>query len=70
MKRVKVLVPFRDVETGKLHNMDDEITVSDERLEAIRTVHKNLVQVLGDVEPDEADAGEEEVAPVQPRKKK
>lgn len=52
MKRVEVLVEFRDKETGKIHKPGDKITVSEERLEAIRTVQENIVQVLGEAEPE------------------
>lgn len=79
MKRVKVLVEFKDKETGVLHKPDDEIVISDERLAAIRTVHENLVQVMGEVEPEpveevepieEVEATDQEVAPVQPKRGK
>ena len=51
MKRVKVLIPFTDRVTGKDHNADDIIEVSDERLAEIKAVNVNMVLVMGDVEP-------------------
>ena len=50
MKRVKVLIPFTDKVTGKDHNTDDIIEVSDERLAEIKAVNVNMVLVLGDAE--------------------
>lgn len=51
MKRVKVLIPFTDKVTGKDHEADDIIEVSDERLAEIKTVNVNMVLVIGEVEP-------------------
>ena len=73
MKKVKVLVEFRDAETGVVHKPDDVMEVSEERLAAIRTVHNNLVQVLGEVEkavPEKVEEHVDEVAPVQPKRAK
>lgn len=67
MKKVKVLVEFRDVETGVVHKPDDVMEVSEERLAAIRTVHNNLVQVLEESETVEP---VEEVTPAQPKRAK
>lgn len=50
MKRVKVLIPFLDKVTGKDHNADDIIEVSDTRLAEIKAVNVNMVLVLGDAE--------------------
>ena len=50
MKRVKVLIPFLDKVTGKDHNADDIIEVSEERLAEIKAVNVNMVLVLGDAE--------------------
>lgn len=51
MKRVKVLIPFTDKVTGKDHETDDIIEVSDERLAEIKAVNVNMVLVIGEVEP-------------------
>lgn len=50
MMKVKVLVPFIDKVTGELHNADDIIEVSEERLAEIKAVNVNLVLVLGEAE--------------------
>jgi hypothetical protein len=49
MKRVKVLIPFHSLATGKDHLPDDIIEVTDEQLAAIREVNVNMVLVLGEV---------------------
>ena len=48
MIRVKVLVPFHSIATGKDHIPDDIIEVTDEQLAAIRKVNVNMVLVLGE----------------------
>lgn len=50
MKSVKVLIPFHNKETKVDQVPGDEIDVSEERLEEIRTINVNMVLVLGDVE--------------------
>lgn len=50
MMKVKVLVPFIDKVTGELHNADDIIEVSEERLAEIKAVNVNLVLVIGEAE--------------------
>jgi hypothetical protein len=49
MKRVKVLIPFHSIATGKDHVPGDEIKVTDEQLANIRAVNVNMVEVLGEV---------------------
>jgi hypothetical protein len=48
MLKVKVLVPFHSVATGKDHIPDDIIEVTAEQLAAIREVNVNMVLVLGE----------------------
>ena len=50
MMKVKVLVPFIDKVTGELHNTDDIIEVSEERLAEIKAVNVNLVLVINEAE--------------------
>jgi hypothetical protein len=50
MMKVKVLIPFTDKVTGKDHNADDIIEVSEERLAEIKSVNVNMVLVLGEAE--------------------
>ena len=66
MKRVEALVEFRDKETGETHKPGDKITVSEERLEAIRTVQENIVQVLGEAEPEKEELKEEDTVDTEP----
>lgn len=53
MKRVQVLLPFRNVDTNEVHVAGDVIEVSEEKLAKIRAVNVNMVLVLADVEPTE-----------------
>lgn len=50
MIKVKVLIPFHSVATGKDHVPDDIIEVTAEQLAAIREVNVNMVLVLGEAE--------------------
>lgn len=50
MKRVKVLIPFHSLATGKDQVPDDIIEVTEEQLGAIRKVNVNMVLVLGEEE--------------------
>ena len=50
MKKVKVLIPFHSVATGKCQVPDDIIEVTDEQLAAIRKVNVNMVLVFGEGE--------------------
>ena len=46
MKICKVLIPFKDRVTGAMNEVGDEIRLTDERIEEIRTVNTNIVKVL------------------------
>lgn len=46
MKICKVLIPFKDRVTGVINEVGDEIRLTDERIEEIRTVNTNIVKVL------------------------
>ena len=59
MKRVKVLVPFIDSETGLLHEAGTEVELSEATIERVKAISVNMVLVLGDAE-----------APKKPRTKK
>lgn len=68
MKTVRVLIPFTDRVTGEIHNENDVIQLSDERIAEIRIVNTNMVLVMGE---SAKTAKEEAAEPVKrPRKKK
>ena len=46
MKICEVLIPFKDKVTGAMYEKGDEIRLSDERIEEIRTVSTNMVKVI------------------------
>ena len=48
MKLCKVVIPFTDKITGKLHMVDEEIAIDEQRLADIKAVNINMVMVLGD----------------------
>lgn len=48
MKLVKVLRPFHLKATDTDHVVGDEIKVTDEQLEKIRSINVNMVEVLGE----------------------
>lgn len=50
MKKVQVLIPFIDKETGNVYVKGDEIEVSDKRLAEITSVNVNMVLVIGEVD--------------------
>lgn len=54
MIRVKVLVPFHSLATGKDHIPGDIIEVTPEQLAAIRSVSVNMVLVLGEAKKKKA----------------
>ena len=56
MKRCKVLIPFHMKATDTIHVAGDIIEVSDEQLTKIMAIHRNMVEVLGDVEEQEKPA--------------
>ena len=50
MKRVKVLVPFIDGETGIQHKADTEAALSEETIDRALAINVNMLLVLGDAE--------------------
>ncbi len=50
MKKVEVLIPFIDKETGNVYVKGDVLEVSDERLAEITSVNVNMVLVIGEVD--------------------
>lgn len=48
MKLVKVLIPFMEAETGKLHNVDDEVNVSEDTIDRALAINPNMLLVLGE----------------------
>lgn len=48
MKKVRVLVPFRDKVTGRSYEANDEIELTDERIEEVTKVNVNMILVLGE----------------------
>ncbi|MBE5880387.1 MAG: hypothetical protein E7288_10515 [Lachnospiraceae bacterium] len=49
MKLVKVHIPFTDKETGRLHGVNEEIELSEERIAEIKAISVNMIEVIGDV---------------------
>lgn len=49
MKLVKVLIPFNDKATGKVHKVNEEIELSEERIAEIKAFNINMLLVIGDV---------------------
>lgn len=49
MKRVEVMIPFHNKDTGVDQVKGDVIEVSDEKLTSIRKINVNMVLVLEDV---------------------
>lgn len=49
MLKVLVNVPFRDRYTGKVYKASEELTLTRERVEEIRSISAELVTVLGEV---------------------
>lgn len=48
MKLVRVLIPFVESATGKLHNVGDEVNVSDETISKALAINPNMLLVLGE----------------------
>lgn len=48
MKLVKVLIPFMEGETGKLHKAGDEVNVSDDTINRALAINPNMLLVLGE----------------------
>lgn len=49
MKLVKVHIPFTDKVTGKLHGVNEELELSEERIAEIKAISVNMIEVLGEV---------------------
>lgn len=52
MKLVKVLIPFREAEAGKLHKVGDEVNVSEDTINRALAINPNMLLVLGDAKAD------------------
>lgn len=48
MKLVKVLNPFMEAETGKLHKVGDEVNVSEDIIDRALAINPNMLLVLGE----------------------
>lgn len=48
MKLVKVLIPFKESATDKLHNVGDEVSVSDETISKALAINPNMLLVIGE----------------------
>ena len=68
MKLVKVLIPFRDKKSKKLYKQNDEIELTEKRIEEIRKINVNMITVLGDVKepPKEPELPKEPEPPENP----
>ena len=51
MKRCEVLIPFHLIATDTIHLPGDIIEVSEEQLDKILGIRKDMVSVLADVKP-------------------
>ena len=52
MKRCEVLIPFHMIATDTIHVPGDIIEVSDEQLDKILAIRKDMVSVLAEVKPN------------------
>ena len=52
MKRCEVLIPFHMIATDTIHVPGDIIEVSEEQLDKILAIRKDMVSVLADVKPN------------------
>ena len=52
MKLCKVLIPFHMIATDTIHVPGDIIEVSDEQLDKILAIRKDMVSVLAEVKPN------------------
>ena len=52
MKRCEVLIPFHLIATDTIHVPGDIIEVSEEQLDKILAIRKDMVSVLADVKPN------------------
>ena len=52
MKRCEVLIPFHLIATDTIHVPGDIIEVSDEQLDKILAIRKDMVSVLAEVKPN------------------
>ena len=73
MKICRVNIPFKDKVTGKIHKVDDELLLSDERIAEIKAVNPGFVVEIGVVpeEPEPEPEAEPEAEPKkEPKKEK
>lgn len=69
MKRVEVMIPFHNKDTGVDQVKGDVIEVSDEKLTSIRKINVNMVLVLEDVKDNKKTNKTKEVNEVNEVKK-
>lgn len=60
--KVKVLVKFKDKHTGKIHKVDDVLTINEERLAEIQSVDAGLVEVIKEKPKNTASAKKADIA--------
>lgn len=73
MKLVKILIPFTDALTGKVHVPNEEAEFTEERIADIKKVNANMVLVLGDAKKPVAEVKTEakaEASEPKPKKSK
>ncbi len=70
MKRVMVNVAFKDAYTGELYKAGSEINLTEERVAEVKEIDKNMISVIGNVEPEVETQEEPVEEPVKETKKK
>ena len=74
MARVKVLTAFRNKYTGALHAPGDILDITEERIEEIKAVADNLIEVIpeenDEVVKETIEEAKEELKKQTPRRKK